>query len=132
MNPREIARFLSVGRIAIGAGLVTAPRFWAPVWVGRDGMSPSARVFARAVGARDMALGIGALLAMAYDTPVRGWVEGAMVADLADVVVTYLEGDDLPPLSKPLVYAIGGGAFLAGAAIASYVDDSGPGTESTV
>jgi hypothetical protein len=132
VNPREIARLLSVGRIAIGVGLVTAPRFWAPVWVGREGLSPAAKLFARALGARDIALGSGALLAMSYNAPVRGWIEGAMLADLADVVATYLQGEEVPRLSRPLVYAIGGGAFLAGAAIAPAVDDSGPGTESTV
>ena len=123
MNPREIARFLSVGRIAIGVGLITAPRLWAPIWVGRDGLSHSARLFARAVGARDVALGTGALLAMSHDAPVRGWLEGAMLADLTDAVATFLERDEVPRFSRPLVYAIGGGAFLAGAAIAGSVDD---------
>lgn len=113
---------MSIGRIAIGVGLITAPGLWAPVWVGRDGMSGAARLFSRAVGARDIAIGASTLAAMSKGEAVRPWVIAAIVPDAVDAIATFIERDDVPRISRPLVYLMGGGAALAGAAIQGSVD----------
>jgi hypothetical protein len=96
-------------------GLVSAPRLWAPIWVGREGLSGAARLFSRAVGARDIALGAGTLAALGRGSSVRPWLRAAMLADATDAVATFIERDELPGPSRPLVYLIGGGAAVAGA-----------------
>jgi hypothetical protein len=113
---------MSIGRIAIGIGLISAPRLFAPVWVGRDGLSGAARLFSRAVGARDIAIGASTLAAMSNSEPIRPWVIAAIVPDAVDAIATYMERDEVPALSRPLVYLMGGGAALAGAAIQGSVD----------
>ena len=115
---------MSIGRIAIGIGLISAPRLFAPVWVGRDGLSAAATLFSRAVGARDMALGIGTLAAIERGQPIQGWIRGAILADATDAIATYLERGEVPPVSRPLVYLMGGGAALAGAAIQASIDET--------
>jgi hypothetical protein len=124
VNPREIARALSIGRIAIGVGLITAPRLWAPIWVGRDGLSGAARLFSRAVGARDIAIGASTLMAMSKGERIRPWVIAAIVPDAVDAIATFIERDEVPRVSRPLVYLMGGGAAVAGAAIQASIDQN--------
>lgn len=113
---------MSIGRIAIGAGLIAAPRLFAPVWVGRDGLSGAARLFSRALGARDIAIGASTLMAMSRGEAVQPWVLAAIVPDAVDAIATFIERDEVPSLSRPLVYLMGGGAAVAGAAIQGSVD----------
>jgi hypothetical protein len=124
VNPREIARLMSIGRVAVGAGLLLAPRLAAPAWAGNRGITAPARLFARAMGARDIALGAGALAALSRGEPVGGWLRVTVLADATDALATWLERGELPPISRG-VYLIGGGAAVAGAAIQSSIDQSG-------
>ena len=75
---RQLAEAIAVGRIAIGVVALVAPTVPLRPWVGRDfAWQPRAKLLARSLGARDLALGIGVMLALRHDAPVRGWVEGA-------------------------------------------------------
>ncbi len=51
----------------------------------------------RSVGGRDLALGLGALLALRRGAPLRGWVEAGALADLADGLAGVLAFGSLPP-----------------------------------
>src|SRR4051812_6937066 len=97
VEARDLALINARGRMAIGAALLVAPRLIGPMWIGAWGDSPAARLLARALGARDLALGLGAAVAIDRGAPVRGWLEGAALADTADLAATLLAGDAIPP-----------------------------------
>ena len=96
MEPRDLALLNARGRMAIGAALLVAPRLIGPMWVGDDGERPTVKQLARAVGVRDLVVGLGTAVALDRGAPVRGWLEGAAVADTVDFVATLATGDSIP------------------------------------
>src|SRR4051812_4710776 len=83
-----------------------APSLTGRMWVGEDASRPGAKLFIRALGARDFALGLGTLLAMRHNRPTRGWLEASGLADFADLVVTIMARDEVPAASRVTVYAL--------------------------
>src|SRR5512142_3236731 len=82
------ARTLAAGRVLIGATLVAAPDLVAGPWVGDDARTRGARVIARALGARDAALGAGTLAAAGDAAQLRRWLIASSASDAADFVAT--------------------------------------------
>ena len=78
----------------------------------------AARVFGRALGARDVAMGLGALTALrrqaAEPGPACAWVIAGALSDALDVVATLSSWRELPRTGRWLVAASAGGAALAG------------------
>jgi hypothetical protein len=66
------------------------------------------------MGARDLALGLGAILAMRHDAPVRGWVEAGGLADAGDLAATLLAWRSLPRASRWGVAVLTAGGVVAG------------------
>lgn len=90
-------RAVAIGRIALGASFVLAPGVALRAWPGNDeARGPVSRLLARSVGVRDIALGVGTLLAVQHDTPVRGWLEAAALADAGDAAAIVLGFRHLP------------------------------------
>ena len=115
MEPREIALLHARSRIAVGAALVAAPGLAGRMWIGEDASARSVKALTRAVGARDLVLGLGVAIALDRGGPVRGWLEGCAVADTVDLVATVLAGDSIPASSRRGVMAVGGlSALLCG------------------
>ena len=102
----------AIGRIAIGGSLLVMPRLLLRPWIGRDVMTPGATFLARGMGGRDLALGVGLLLAARHNAPVRGWLEAGTLADTADAVSSLLAARQLPH---------GGGWVMAAAALVGVV-----------
>ena len=123
MQARDLALSNARGRMAIGAALVLAPRLAGPMWSGRDADSHAVRVLARGLGARDLALGLGTAVALDRGAPVRGWLEGAALADGVDLVSTLLAGDSIPAGKRRAVVLIAGASLIACAALARLVDE---------
>ncbi len=99
MNYRIVARILSAGRLALGVGLVLAPGRLGRGWIGDDAEHASTKVLTRSLGARDIALGGGALLALRRDGgtgAARSWLQAAVVADVVDAVGTGIAFRHLP------------------------------------
>jgi hypothetical protein len=120
---RQLAAGLAWGRIALGATAVLAPAVPLRPWVGREiAWRPRAKLLARALGARDLALGIGVVLALRHDAPVRGWVEGGGMADAGDVLATLIAFGSLPRLGRLAVLAAAGGAVALARVAAPAVD----------
>jgi hypothetical protein len=90
MQGREMAVTLARGRIAIGAVSLLAPELVGRTMTGRDGSERATRLFARMVGARDLGLGLGLLVALDRGAPVRGWLEASAVVDGIDAVACLL------------------------------------------
>jgi hypothetical protein len=91
MTAPLIARVVAAGRIGFGVALVVAPDRVTSLWLGSDAGRPGARVVTRGLGARDVALGVGALAAA--DSQLQPWVAAAIAADL---VATVAAGKSLP------------------------------------
>jgi hypothetical protein len=134
---------LAVGRLLVGVTALAAPELLAGTWVGRtENDRTTTSVLGRALGARDLALGAGALLAArsgqrtaarldgsAVDGPahnaaeldgsavwteLRRWVALGAVADGVDAVVTLRNWSALPPGYRLLVLGMAGGGAVAG------------------
>lgn len=120
---RQIAEAIALGRIGIGVVALVAPTVPLRPWVGRDfAWQPRAKLLARSLGARDLALGIGVMLALRHKAPVRGWVEGAALADAGDTLATLLAFGKLPKSGRWLVLASAAGAVAAARLAAPMVD----------
>ena len=84
------AKALALGRIGVGTAFLVAPGVCLRLSLGAVESGPVTRMAARSVGARDVALGLGLLLALRHDAPVRGWLEAGALADAGDALATGL------------------------------------------
>jgi len=123
---RDTARSLAAGlagtRIALGVVAYAVPSLPARPWVGAAADTVAVTVVGRALGARDVAIGAGALLARRHDAPVRGWVEAGALADAGDLVATLLSFRSLPRTGRWAVLAATLGGVAAGRLLAPAVD----------
>jgi hypothetical protein len=117
---RRAALAVAAGRVGLGVTALAAPSVPARPWVGASADELGAQVFGRALGARDLALGLGALAAarQASSAPreVAAWYAAGVLSDALDVAVTVAAWDRLPRFTRWLVAASAGGAAVAGAA----------------
>jgi hypothetical protein len=126
---RRYAALLTTARTALGVLAVTAPRVPARPWLGRDAEHPAAVLFGRAMGGRDLALGLGGLGSLAG--PPGGtarWLTYGGVADAVDAAVTVAAWRRLPRTGRLLVTAAAAGSaalsFLLAASL-EQVDERG-------
>ena len=107
----------------IGATLALLPRLATANWVGSDSRRPGTKALARAVGARDLGLGLGVLKSLSDGSPLRPWLAASALADAADFAATLAHGDRFPASGRAAVLAIAGGSALICAAGAVLADD---------
>jgi hypothetical protein len=115
VDARFLARWQSVGRLVLGAGLVAMPSLVAGGWVGGVADRRPGQALAAGLGARDVAIALGALRALRARRCAGAWLRAGMLADAADLIGTLRARDELPPLAAPAVGAIAGGSLLLGA-----------------
>ncbi|HEX6527388.1 MAG TPA: hypothetical protein VF070_46355 [Streptosporangiaceae bacterium] len=119
---RRGATTVAAGRVALGLTALAWPAVPARPWVGASADDLAAKVFGRALGARDVALGLGALAALegngtaARASSARAWVAAGALSDALDVLASVASWQDLPRLTRWLVAASAGGAAIVGAA----------------
>ena len=94
------------GRMAFGVAFLLAPGLAARGWVGDDATRPSVKVITRALGARDLAIGLGIVIAIDRGAPVRGWLEASALSDGVDFLATVIGGRALPPAGRFGVIAL--------------------------
>jgi hypothetical protein len=114
MEPRDAALAIGRARMAFGVAALAGPGYAARVMFGRGGDSAGTRLFARMLGGRDLALGLGVVIAIDHGAPVRGWLEAGALADAVDCLGALLARDELSPQTALGTVAIGGGAAVAG------------------
>ncbi len=120
---RRLAQALAGLRGLIGVVAFLAPARALKPWVGEGaGSDAGGRLLGRALGGRDVALGAGALLALNYDTPVRGWIEAGGLADTADAVATLVAFRRLPKGTRLYVLALTLAAVATAYLVAPVVD----------
>ena len=122
---RRLVQGLAWGRIAFGGCLAAFPATAGGALVGsEESRRTGSKAFARGLGARDVALGAGALLALRHDAPVRGWVEAGGLADATDVVSVVLAFPRLPRTLRWMVLAVVLTAAAAASLLAPGVDEA--------
>jgi hypothetical protein len=124
MDARDRALLHARGRIAVGAAFVPLPGLAGRMWISSDAARRPVKVLARAFGARDLALGLGVVIALDRGTPVRGWIEAGVLSDAIDTCASLLAGSSIPPAIRWPCIALGAGSAAAGAALAPQFDES--------
>mgnify|MGYP003287303451 FL=1 len=132
MEERDLAVGLARGRIAIGVVSLLAPKFVGSTMTGRDGSEGATRLFARMVGARDLGLGLGLLVALDRSAPVRGWLEASAAVDGLDAAACLLARHHIRPRVFPAAVALAAAGALLSAWLARQLEPeqsplSGPG-----
>jgi hypothetical protein len=116
---RQGARAVAAGRVALGLTALVWPAIPARPWVGVTEDDLTARVFGRALGGRDVALGLGALAALeGSGGGAEAWVAAGALSDAFDVAASLASWRELPRLTRWLVLGSAAGAAAAGAAFA--------------
>jgi hypothetical protein len=117
---RRGAQAVAAGRVALGLTALAWPAVPARPWVGGSADDLAAQVFGRALGARDLALGLGALQALgrpdADPGPAAAWVAAGALSDALDVAASVKSWPSLPRAGRWLVVLSAGGAAVAGVA----------------
>lgn len=123
LDERDLARLLSLARIGFGVAAVFAPRRFGRLWTGERTSSVTAKVATRGLGARDIALGMGTLLALEGDGRVSRWLEAQALADASDTASTLFGFRELPPLRRWIALASAGTACWLGITLAAALED---------
>jgi hypothetical protein len=112
---RRLALLNGLARTGLGVVALSAPGGPLAPWVGAAASEPSARLLGRALGGRDLALGLGTLWAFHADEPIEGWVAAAGLADAGDVAATLGHFGALPKVGRWLVLGAAASGVVAAA-----------------
>ncbi|HEX3688460.1 MAG TPA: hypothetical protein VHV28_02145 [Solirubrobacteraceae bacterium] len=126
MNDATLAMTVARCRIALGVAAVVTPRLASRVMSGRPASDAIAPLFMRMLGARDVALGLGTVIALDRGAPVRGWVEGSALADTADCIACVLARKDMAPVAFRISAGAGGASAILGALLSRRLDPPPP------
>jgi hypothetical protein len=128
---RKLAQLIAWGRVGIGFTAILAPTIMSRGWIGDAADQPATRMLARTMGGRDVALGMGALRALAIsDEEARPWVALGGSADAMDAVATVISFASLPRRSRWGILALTVGAAVASTRAAGGLDSGAAGLRS--
>jgi hypothetical protein len=122
MEGTDLAVSLARGRIAIGVMSLLAPEFVDRTMTGPDGSPGGTRLFARMLGARDLGLGLGVLVALRRGAPVRGWLEASALVDGIDVAACLLARHHMRTSVLPVAVGLAAAGALLSAWLARQLD----------
>jgi hypothetical protein len=106
---RILALLISLGRFVFGVAFIAKPKLMERAWIGKQARLPGAQLLSRAVGARDLALGLGGLQAVSRDDgSARPWLAAAGICDAVDFGATLAAGRGIPRQARTGVLAIAG------------------------
>jgi hypothetical protein len=104
---RILAGLISAGRLLFGVAFIAKPMLMEQAWIGKQARMPGAQLLARAVGARDLVLGLGGLQALPRDDgSARPWLASAAICDAVDFGATWAAGRTIPRQPRNGVLAI--------------------------
>jgi hypothetical protein len=126
VEERFLAVGLAQGRIAIGGASLLAPGLTARTMTGRRESGGGTSLFARMVGARDIGLGLGTLIALGRGAPARGWLEASALVDGLDVAACLLARDQLRTNVFPGAVGLAAAGALLSAWLARQLDPAAP------
>ena len=99
-----------------------APGFVARTMTGRAVLEGETRLFARMVGARDLGLGLGVLVALDRGAPVRGWLEASAAVDGIDAAACLLARHQIRTSVLPGAVGLATAGALLSAWLAGQLD----------
>lgn len=125
MDDAKLALLLARGRIAIGLAAVAVPGLAARALSGSraSGVEP---LLARMLGARDLTLGLGTVIALDRGAPVRGWLEASAFSDTADFVSSLLARSRMSTCAYAGTLALASGSAALGAVLSRRLDPAPP------
>lgn len=125
MDDAQVALTLARARIGIGLTLVMLPGLSARMLSGRKaaGIEP---LLTRMLGARDLVLGLGTVIALDRGAPVRGWVEASAASDVADTLACLLAKSRMSAPAFSVTMALASGSAAAGAYLSRRLDPPPP------
>jgi hypothetical protein len=123
LDDRDLARMLGLGRVVLGAAAMAAPRLFTRAWTGEGEGSTTLPMAVRGLGARDVAIGVGTLVALENDGPVARWLEAGAVADATDAFSTLASWRRLPGLRRLGLLALEAGSAWFALGLASSLDE---------
>ena len=123
MSARDAARAIAAGRVLVGAAFLVAPALAGRGWIGDDAERPGVQAIFRALGIRDLILGL--LTLHVVDRPGIGprTVATCAAADAVDFGATLAARESLPPTAAVGALAVAGSAALTGAALSLALRD---------
>ena len=118
---RALATGLSLNRVVFGLAYLVAPARAGTGWIGHAARDPATQVFARGHGARDIALGAGALGTLVRGQPrqARDWLCAQALADGTDLIATLASRRRLPSSGFRLAMLMAGGSTAVAVASAA-------------
>jgi len=123
MDHRHAARLLAVGRMGAGALLLVAPGRAGGAWAGPEASRPATKLFIRALGIRDLALGVGLFRALdAGDPQARTWLDWGAASDAVDAAATLLAFGSLPARGRLGILGLAVGATAVAVAARDGLD----------
>jgi len=94
---RALGGLISLARFVFGIAFIARPQIMDRAWIGKQARVPGAQVLARAVGARDLALGLGGVQAVIRnDGSAQPWLGAAAICDAVDFGATLAAGRRIP------------------------------------
>ena len=123
---RRAAQAIAWARVGLGGVALVVPPVVTRPWVGSSADTPSARLLARTLGGRDLALVVGTLRALSRsDEEARPWVALAGVSDAVDALATVAAFASLPRRTRWVILGASVGAALVSIRAATELD-TGP------
>jgi hypothetical protein len=118
VSARDAARAIAAGRVVVGAAFLLAPALAGRGWIGDDAERPGVQAIFRALGVRDLILGM--LTLHVVDRPGIGarTVATCAAADAVDFTATLAARESLPGKAAAGAIVVAGGAALSGMALA--------------
>lgn len=118
IDHRYLARLVGMARIVIGVAFILSPARAARGWIGAPATEQGGKVAVRALGIRDLVIGVGTVQAASSGDPaLRRWVVSGGLCDMTDAAATVMAYRSLPKRSRALSLVVAAaGAALAFAA----------------
>jgi hypothetical protein len=111
-------------RIGIGGTLLVAPAVAGRIWMGPHGAGPGTRVFARALGARDVALGLRLIADVRAGRSVVPALRLGVAADAADAVATLAAARELTAARRIVMPLVAASVAVLGALVTEEAEEA--------
>ena len=109
-------------RVAYGVALIAAPARLTRRWLGPAVEHDPTRVALRGLGAREVLLHAGGLVATLRGDAVRPWLAASVAGDVSDIAATAAGRRGLPDGAAPATLAVAGASALISVAIGAALE----------
>jgi hypothetical protein len=122
MQDTTLAMSVARCRIALGIVAIAAPEVVIRTMSGRTKSPGLTPLFVRMLGGRDIALGLGTVVALDHGAPVRGWIEGSALADTVDCLASVLARHNMVPRARGATTGLSGASAILGVWLSRRLD----------